>query len=363
VELSKPDSNVLKGAAILMMVMLHLFARKNVGDLYYAEPLIGGAPWVYYLAIMGDACRQIYLFVTGYAFYLMVTNANGSLLGKNLKRIAKLYVNFWVVFLIFVPIGMMIGDERVFTPDIGRFVLGFLGISNAYNGAWWFLRVYVILVLLSPVLIRFIKRQPSILLLACSCVLFVFGHFQRYRPFLDVGDHVVVADLANLCWLLATSQFSFVIGAVFAKEKLLTRIGNAFANVRYKNFLCISVLAALVVFHGMVQSSIVAPFNSTVMIVAYTLMTKHKVVTNVLHYFSKHSTNIWLMHMFFYLTIFPDITFAPKYPVLIFLWLLLMCIAVSYVVKFITHPLHRMIERSSFFSRRAIAEHPLMKST
>ncbi|WP_077360400.1 hypothetical protein [Fictibacillus arsenicus] len=78
-ELSKQDTKVLKGIAILLMVLLHLFARKDVNGLYETVPIINGIPLVYYIGLMGDSCRPIYLFVTGYAFYIMITKSNGSI--------------------------------------------------------------------------------------------------------------------------------------------------------------------------------------------------------------------------------------------------------------------------------------------
>ena len=49
-EFSKQDMKFLKGVAILFMLSLHLFCRKEVNGLYETFPVINGVPFIYYLA-------------------------------------------------------------------------------------------------------------------------------------------------------------------------------------------------------------------------------------------------------------------------------------------------------------------------
>ena len=64
-DITKRDSKMLKGVAILSMLMLHLFCRRE--NLPYTPLLwIGGTPLIYYFALFGDICVAIYCFVSGY---------------------------------------------------------------------------------------------------------------------------------------------------------------------------------------------------------------------------------------------------------------------------------------------------------
>jgi hypothetical protein len=47
-EFSKSDIKILKGIAILFMMMLHLFCKKNVNGLYETFPMISDVPSIYY---------------------------------------------------------------------------------------------------------------------------------------------------------------------------------------------------------------------------------------------------------------------------------------------------------------------------
>ena len=68
-DITKRDSKMLKGIAILAMLMLHLFCRRD--NLPYTPLLwIGDTPLIYYFGLFGDICVAIYCFVSGYAHYL-----------------------------------------------------------------------------------------------------------------------------------------------------------------------------------------------------------------------------------------------------------------------------------------------------
>lgn len=91
----------------------------------------------------------------------------------------------------------------------------------------------------------------------------------------------------------------------------------------------------MIVLHSFVQTLFVAAFMGIAFIVLFNLIDKPKFLENLLYYLSKHSTNMWLIHMFFYMIYFKKLVFAAKYPVFIFVWLVVLCLISSYVVKFI----------------------------
>lgn len=333
-ELSKTDTKILKGIAILLMVVLHLFATKDTSQ-FASSLLINGVPLTYYIGLMGDACRPIYLFVTGYVFYIMVANNKGDLAIKHLKRILKLFINYWVVFLLFVPLGIAMG---AFKFEITKFILSFFGLIVSYNGAWWFLQIYIIFVALSPILIKIIQKSNSLVLMMFSGVIYILSHFQRYHTLIDFGDNVFINEVVRISHLMGTSQLSFLVGALFFKHQIYSKIHSRFFNMKYKNVLCMAGFLLLILFHAVIESSIIAPIIGIVFICLFTLMDKNPIVHKILDFTSNHSTNIWLTHMFFYMTMFPTITYAPKYPLLIFLWLIILCIASSYIIKLFTNP-------------------------
>ncbi|WP_230322501.1 MULTISPECIES: hypothetical protein [Bacillus] len=93
-EISKNDTKMLKGVAILFMLLLHLFCRKEVNGLYETFPIINGVPLVYYIGLFGDACVPIYCFVSGYGLFKVHSREQTSNVMKNFTRIFKLLINF-----------------------------------------------------------------------------------------------------------------------------------------------------------------------------------------------------------------------------------------------------------------------------
>lgn len=70
-------------------------------------------------------------------------------------------------------------------------------------------------------------------------------------------------------------------------------------------------------------------------IVLFNLIDKPDSLDRLLYYLSGHSTNMWLTHMFFYMIYFKSLVFMPKYSVLIFIWLVILCLILSYLIKLI----------------------------
>ena len=48
--------------------------------------------------------------------------------------------------------------------------------------------------------------------------------------------------------------------------------------------------------------------------------------------------------MFFYMIYFKELVFAPKYPLLIFMWLVILCIASSNIINMIYNPIIKFID-------------------
>lgn len=91
-DITKRDSKMLKGVAILAMLMLHLFCRRD--NLPYTPLLwIGDTPLIYYFGLFGDICVAIYCFVSGYAHYMQSSKTE---LRHRWKRLLRFLIPFWV---------------------------------------------------------------------------------------------------------------------------------------------------------------------------------------------------------------------------------------------------------------------------
>ena len=99
----------------------------------------------------------------------------------------------------------------------------------------------------------------------------------------------------------------------------------------------------MIVVHGVIQPLFVAFITATVTIILLCICPLPVWLTNLLCYFGEHSTNIWLVHMFFYDSLFGGLAFRAKYPIPVFLLLLTLSLASSYGIRWLCKPILKLV--------------------
>lgn len=339
-ELSKEEVSSLKGIGILFMLFLHLFCTKDPNFITFIN--IGGVPLIYYFALFCDAVVPIYCFSSGYGLYISNQKGGSKFAQKNLIRIFKLMLNAWIIMILFSIVSIIVGKGSEMPANATTFLKNAFLIENTYNGAWWFLQTYVILVLLSPLLIKIIDKIHPIPLILISGTIYLISYIQKVNPVIHVSNPALNSILSAVV-LVGTSQIMFIVGMIFAKYKFISLIRSRFSEMRAINIWCFLIILLMIAAHGVVQSLIVAPITALGFILLFSLMKKSSFINKLLLFFADHSTNMWLIHMFFYLLLFKELVFWPRYPIFIFPWLVLLCVGTSYIINFIYRPIARLI--------------------
>lgn len=327
-EPTKLDSTAAKGMAVLAMVFLHLFCR--IDNLPYTPLLmLGKTPLIYYFGLFGDICVPIYCFISGYAQYLLNDNSNSGMFRKSIKRLGLLWLNYAVVLSLFSIIGLIVGSNTI-PGSVMSFIGNLFVVGMSYNGAWRFVITYALLVILSPLFIKAVKKLNPIFLLTLSGAVYFIAYIFRFvfTPYLP-GK--LLPWLFTQAVLVGTSQFSFVTGMLFRNYGL---IGKLRLSLKKKHLLvpfCITVPSALFFIHCFEQSAIVAPINGIATLVCFYLFPFHSRVEKAFHFLGKHSTNIWLSHMFFYTAPLSGLVFRAKYPVAVLGFTLILSVIFSYL--------------------------------
>ena len=167
-----------------------------------------------------------------------------------------------------------------------------------------------------------------------SFIIYNISYIQRIKTPILFGEYSIDLIIRQLA-LLGTSQFPFIIGAVFAYKKLYSKIYDYFKERKFKNIECIIIILLMIIAHGFIQTLYVAVFTGIIFICTFNLMSNPKWLNNLLNYLGNHSTNLWLTHMFFYMIYFKNIVYGAKYSILIFIWLIVLCLITSYLIKYI----------------------------
>lgn len=338
-DITKRNSKMLKGVAILSMLMLHLFCRRE--NLPYTPLLwIGGTPLIYYFALFGDICVAVYCFVSGYAHYMQSSEAE---IKKRWKHLLRFFIPFWVIAAVFSLIGLLAGNAEI-PGSLTKFALNCLTIQNSYNGAWWYANTYILLVALQPLSRSFAERCPAWLVMLLTFGFYTVGYGIRFWGW-GACDSMVLSWIIMHIGLLGTSYFPYMIGMLFCKKQVISLLRQQTAAIgrRTMQIITLIIFVCMIVAHGIVPPLFVAFITATVTIVLLCICPIPKWTTDVLCYFGEHSTNIWLVHMFFYGSLFGGLAFRAKYPIPVFLFLLALSLAASYGIKRLCKPILKLV--------------------
>lgn len=329
---------MLKGVAIMSMLMLHLFCRRS--DLPYTPLLwIGDRPLIYFFGLFGDICVAVYCFVSGYAHGMTAPQAYQ----RRWSRLLRFMIRFWTIAAAFAIVGLIVGDPYV-PGSLYEFVLNCLTIKNSYNGAWWYANTYILLIALMPVSIRFVERNPVWLTVVASFIFYTVGYGIRFWG-LGRTDSPILAWIVMHFGLLGLSYFPYIIGMLFYKKRVISMLRGATEN--WSRALLYTgtafAFAGMIIVHGMIPPLYVAVFTATATICLLCVCPFPQWLYNAFCYFGEHSTNIWLIHMFFYLSIFRGLVYCAKYPVLVYLMLLSLSLIASIAVNLLCKPILRLV--------------------
>lgn len=334
---NKQDATMTQGIAIISMLILHLFCRKGAD--VYGTPLFwisNDTPFVYYLGFFAEICVPLYSICAGYARQISIECGKDIYL-SNVSRGKKLLINYWVVLVVFCFLGLVIGSKTI--PGDAITFLKNVFLIKEYNGAWWYVRTYLIVLLIPSVLLMAPVRCLPFFGGALFCGITSVGWYLICRFGILSADKLggsLFYEVGNMMKVLP----SFWMGGLFCKYRTIPCIDKwltqkkIFGKTRSIVFAGVLVLIFCVV--SWLEKSVLMFFVALIVFLGFNLSPKTNKVEQMLLFFGRHSTNIWLTHMFFYLIDpFKGLAQLGKYPILIFANLLFLSLMASYVIAFI----------------------------
>lgn len=313
--LSKSNSLILKGGGILLMLIHHLF-YSEWSQLLYNDITIHGVGVVNQIGHFCKLCVAVFVFVSGYGLAAS-TSSGMKLKDFYWRRFKKLYLNYWYIWLLFVPVSIFVFG-RTFTEAYGdhsvvKGVLDFFGLLpmfgfDSYNPTWWFYNCIIILYLLFPLLNKWIIRSTYPLVsLAITCgLLFFIPGINVISGYLFTFVVGMIMSKMPVEWVNETKWWQVLIALMMLSLWRLT-----------KN--CPIQIADGLLCAGMALMVYQIKWGKWLRIVMESL--------------GKHSMNIFLIHTFIYYFWFTDIIYITKNPFVIFLTLLSLSILLSALIE------------------------------
>lgn len=329
--LSKSESLQLKGSAILIMVLLHLFNRPDYVDKCTVIVNFMGEPLVSQLAKFVEICVPLYLFISGYGLFIQFQKSHSIF---PIKRILKLYFIFWTCFIVFVPLGCFLVPEQ-YPGDLDIFIENFTAWKTSYNWEWWFIFPYILLLLVSNILFKYIIRWNFFTSILLSCVVYIVSYLviSLYKPLLL--EYFALFNIFEFLRMIC----SFMWGALFAKYDLFAKMKTLVKlDTLCTNVLMFFILIIAFIIRTIVPIHAASVFFMVIFACCFYLIKKNPNTENFFMLMGRHSTNIWLVHTFFCYYYFHDFIYGLKYPVLIYI----VTLGLSFIASVFINKVYRL---------------------
>lgn len=327
--ISRHETKQLQGLAILSMLCLHLFCTLTPS--FVPMAYVTGVPLVYFFGQAADFCVMAYCFCSGYGLMSAFVQADGDkkryIKGRT-KGLWDLAKTYWLILILFACIAIAVGKETEWLNSSITFLKNATSIWYTYNGAWWFVSTYILMVLLSPWVFAAVKKYPKIVAVA-AVVVYVVSYKVRFGG----PQNLALQHMARL----GMSYAELLVGVYFYQNQLVDYIQRYWDRLVprcLQPWILVVVAGVMIVVRRYVATLFVAPVSGLVFIVVYLLLSRKCHPLQVMfEFFGGHSTNMWLVHMFFYLPMYGGLAYYARYDVLVFVALVVMSLCASYIIK------------------------------
>ncbi|ALS18150.1 acyltransferase family protein [Clostridium butyricum] len=340
--LTKENSNLLQGIAILMMLYHHLFCIPERLNTNYISLLdINNINIELKLAWFFKICVAIYAFITGYGLYIVANKIESNnvidKLIKDYKLILKKLINFykqyWIVFIIFVPIGFIFFYREF---NFFEFIKNFIGISSSYNREWWYVNQYIKILLMFPVINLFFYDFKDKKITVWKITLIIFAII-----FLILSSKIFIIKKILLFILKHIGKYTavFIVGFLFAKYKLYERmykfnVDNEISSKFIATILLLSVVLARTLLATNAAYNdidvVLVPFLIYSLVV---LLKKSDKLKKIIGVFGKNSNYMWLTHTFICYYYFQSAITFLKISIFMYLWLIIISLGISFMIN------------------------------
>lgn len=326
--MSKEQSAIIKGFAILMMLLHHVPCIPKIQDMDI------------FMSTLSSISHPIlyFLVVSGYGLYI-IYNKGSMTWSYLLKRSTRLYLAYWVVLLIFVfgIAAWLYPDRFHYRPIV--VLLNFLGWRWDYCKFTWFLLPYVLMCLSARWVFRFIDRFGIVISLICTLLLYFFASFCISHYYMTwLRHHYMVYHV--ILWL--QTIFGLTVGASMAR--LVTQGRSIVWNrIKGRNLLVLTVLAVSVIILDQLPFPGLYPFFVVLIIWLMLHFNWNGLIKKVFTELGDKSMIMWLTQGFLGVYMFAEYIIQLHWPLLIWIVWTVICYIVACLLKPVINRLARLL--------------------
>lgn len=221
--MTRTDTQLFKGVAILLMIFLHLFNQMGNVELCHNFIFIGNKPLV---LILSRAASPVafFLILGGYGMYKVWLRGDRN----RWSRLLKLAIHYWIILILFLSVGHFLFPDR-YPGGIVSLISNFTAFHTTYNGEMWFLLPYIILSAISPWIFKLCLRYRWWQIVAVAFFIYLCTSFciSRYGASFLYSHYAVYDPL-----LVFHLMFNFLVGAMAARERWFERLASKCKNIK-----------------------------------------------------------------------------------------------------------------------------------
>lgn len=275
----------LQGIAILMMIFHHYILCSLDINNYSTllQIVLSCFGW------FGKLCVAIFLLCSGIGmYYKQLSIEENKLVNYCLKKDYILYQKYMLILVLSLPFLYFILDYRL---EWETFILHIFTLKSSYNNAWWFLNTYLLLMISFPFFFWIHKRKSIFFI---TMFLMIIGYvFNTLNTYFQLGlfNNIIISSI----YLFIVNQFSFCCGFLFAENY------NKIKRLKIQPVIGILIIIFMIFFRGILhKNGIDNVFTDTILaIILIYILINNFIFYKFFVFFGKHSTNLWLVHMFF----------------------------------------------------------------
>lgn len=295
--MTKQESTILKGVAILLM-LVHHFGNPSFLIDEMRTSLLPPPIWVE----ISGYCKitvAMFAFLSGYAMFELKEKYAGY--KYTFDKAVKFLLSYWVVAFLFIIIGFASDD---ILPDLKTAVLNLIGFEVGLKEVLgyeyinvtfaWYVRFYLIVLLTMPLIIRLDKQLPHSIAVFAVIVICIISNFALK----DCGYYLI----KKLVLVYTEWMPCILFGYLANKYNIIDKL------IRFHVPALFLFASTTVVIRHIIGSSLYGTsidFIYTLFIVATVIGTirryQHKYLVKTLIFLGINSTSIWFLQSLFFI--------------------------------------------------------------
>ena len=347
---TREHTQIAKGIAILLMVYHHLFVEPaRLGGKYISVINLAGFDLQSVFANFAKICVGIFLFLSGIGLYYTLSKYGSlkQMYKKAGQHALKFMLNFWIIALLLFPIGISKSFFSLTLKDLFYIVFA----SHGKVLEWWFVRQYIAVLVYAPLFVNLFRQTSAkkrvLPLIAVFFIWLVLRIAVKFIP-ADGASGIIRSVFSEYLWCFDNYAclIVFISGILCARYDIVTcfmKEKSIKDKMLLSLFFCFAATIIRVRFSNSPESMKVDCFVVPMFILPLTSLLYGTKCSRIMMWLGKHSTNIWLTHTFWCYYYWQKIVLIPRYSVLIYIWLLILSLASSYIINLIYVPVSNLL--------------------